>query len=149
LRSIRCFFVERASISSWFTVLCFIVTVLLFLAIHLCQLPSQKVSGQLPCTKPGKWAVSCLVPSQESERSVALHQARKVSGQLPCTKSGKWAVSCLAPSQEREPSVALHQTRKVSSCVFVCHKILICSNNVVFFFFRCIALFYMYILQKS
>jgi hypothetical protein len=92
LRSIRCFFVERASISSWFTVLCFIVTVLLFLAIHLCQLPSQKVSGQLPCTKPGKWAVSCLAPSQESERSVALHQARNVSRQLPCTKPEKWAV---------------------------------------------------------
>ena len=83
------------------------------------------------CTKPGKWAVMCIVTitlpvqSQENKRSCALlplHslcKARKRSGHVycyhytTCTNPGKWAVMCIATitlpvqSQDNERSCVL------------------------------------------
>ena len=65
------------------------------------------------CTKPGKWAVMCIVTitlpvqSQDNERSCVflplhyLYKAMKMSGHVccyhytTCTKPGKWAVMCI------------------------------------------------------
>jgi predicted Co/Zn/Cd cation transporter (cation efflux family) len=65
------------------------------------------------CTKPGKWAVMCIVSitlpvqSQENKRSCGLlplhylYKARTMSGNVycyhyaTCTKPGKWAVMCI------------------------------------------------------
>jgi predicted Co/Zn/Cd cation transporter (cation efflux family) len=65
------------------------------------------------CTKPGKWAVMCIVTitlpvqSQVNERSCVLlpldylYKARKMSGQvyfyhyINCAKPGQWAVMCI------------------------------------------------------
>ena len=83
------------------------------------------------CTKPGKWAVRCIVTitppvqSQVNERSCVLlplhflYKARKISGHVYCyhytlcTKPGHWAVLCIVTitlplqSQENERSCVL------------------------------------------
>ena len=83
------------------------------------------------CTKPGKWAVMCIVTitlpvqSQDNERSCVLlplhylYKARTMSDHMychhytTCTKPGKWAVMCTVTitlhvqSQVNEPSCAL------------------------------------------
>ena len=83
------------------------------------------------CTKPGQWAVMCIVTitlpvqSQENERSCALlplhylYKAGKMSGHVycyhytTCTKPGKWAVMCIVTitlpvqSQDNERSCVL------------------------------------------
>jgi predicted Co/Zn/Cd cation transporter (cation efflux family) len=91
---------------------------------------SMKMNGHVycfhytTCTKPGKWAVMCIVTitlpvqSQVNERSCAslplhyLYKARKMSGHVycfhytTCTKPGKWAVMCIVtitlPVQSQE-----------------------------------------------
>ena len=83
------------------------------------------------CTKPGQWAVMCIVTitlpvkSQVNERSCVLlplhylYKARKMSDHVycyhytTCTKPGKWAVMCIVTitlpvkSQVNEPSCVL------------------------------------------
>jgi hypothetical protein len=83
------------------------------------------------CTKPGKWAVMCIVTitlpvqSKLNERLCVLlplhymYKARTMSGHVycyhdtPCTKPGKWAVMCIvtitlpAQRQVNEPSCVL------------------------------------------
>jgi hypothetical protein len=67
----------------------------------------------ITCTKPGQWAVICIVTitlpvqSQENERSCVLlpllnmYKARQMSGHVhcyhytTCTKQGKWEVMCI------------------------------------------------------
>ena len=85
----------------------------------------------ITCTKPGKWAVMCIVTitlpvqSQDNERSCVLlplhylYKAMKTSGHVccyhytTCTKPGQWAVMCIATitlhvqSQVNEPSCVL------------------------------------------
>ena len=81
------------------------------------------------CTKPGKWAVMCIVTitlpvqSQVNERSCVLfplhylYKSMKMSGHVysfhytTCTKPGKWAVMCIVTitlpvqSQDNEHNV--------------------------------------------
>jgi hypothetical protein len=103
------------------------------------------------CTKPGKWAVMCIVTitlpvqSQENERSWVLlplhylYKAWKMSGHGYCyhyttsTKPGKLAVICIATitlpvqSQDNEPSCVmlplhyLYKARKMSGHVYCYH----------------------------
>jgi hypothetical protein len=98
---------------------------------------ARKMSGHVycyhytTCTKPGKWAVMCIVTitlpvqSQENERSCLflplhyLYKARTMSGHVycyhytTCTKPGQCAVMCIVTitlpvqSQVNEPSCVL------------------------------------------
>ena len=80
---------------------------------------ARKISGHVycyhytTCTKPGHWAVLCIVTitlpvqSQVNERTCVLqplhylYKARKMGGHVycfhytTCTKPGKWAVMCI------------------------------------------------------
>jgi predicted Co/Zn/Cd cation transporter (cation efflux family) len=85
------------------------------------------------CTKPGKWAVMCIVTitlpvqSQENERSCVLlplhylYKARKMSGHVycyhytTCTKPGKWTSCVLFPLHY------LYKDRKMSGHVYCFH----------------------------
>jgi hypothetical protein len=103
------------------------------------------------CTKPGQWAVICIVTitlpvqSQENERScvwLPLHylcKARKMSGHVycyhytTCTKPGQWAVMCIVTitlpvqNQVKERSCVLlplhylYKTRTMSGHVYCNH----------------------------
>jgi hypothetical protein len=103
------------------------------------------------CTKPGKWAVMCIVTitlpvqSQENERSCVLlplcylYKARKMSVMYVhsyhytiCTKPGQWAVMCIV-------TITLHVQSQVNerSCVFLplhyLYKARTMSGNMYFY----------------
>ena len=103
------------------------------------------------CTKPGKWAVMCivtitlLVQRQDNELSCVLlpllcmYKARKMSGHVycyhytTCTKPGKWAIMCIVTitlpvqSQVNErwcvllPLLCMYKARKMSAHVYCYH----------------------------
>ena len=105
----------------------------------------------ITCTKPGKWAVMCIVTitlpvqSQVNERSCVLlpirylYKARTMSGNVycyhytTCTKAGKWAVMCIVSitlpvqSQVNErscvllPIHCLYKARTMSGNVYCYH----------------------------
>jgi hypothetical protein len=99
---------------------------------------AMKISGHVysyhytTCTKPGKWAVMCIititqpVQSHENEWSCVLlplhymYKAMKMSGHMycyhytTCTKPGKWAIMCII-------TITLSVQRQVNerSCVLL------------------------------
>jgi hypothetical protein len=109
------------------------------------------------CTKPGKWAVMCIVSitlpvkRQDNERSCVLlplhflYKARKMSAHVfcfhytTCTKPRKWAVMCIVTlrlpvrSQENERSCVLlplhylYKARTMSVHVY-CYHYTICTK---------------------
>jgi hypothetical protein len=111
------------------------------------------------CTKPGKWAVMCIVTitlsvqSQVNERSCVLcplhnlYKDRKMSGHVycfhytTCTKPGKWVVMCIVTitlsvqSHEYEPSCVLlplhylYKARKMSGYVY-CYHYTTCTKPI-------------------
>ena len=111
----------------------------------------------ITCTKPGQWAVICIVTitlpvqSQENERSCVLlpllnmYKARQMSGHVhcyhytTCTKQGKWEVMCIVTitlpvqSQDNERSCVLlplpylYKTRQMSGHVY-CYHYTICTK---------------------
>jgi hypothetical protein len=118
---------------------------------------ARKMSGHVycyhytTCTKPGKWAVMCIVTitppvqSQVNERSCVLlplhylYKSRTTSGHVycyhytTCTKPGKWAVMCIVTitlpvqSQVNERSCVLlplhylYKARTMSGHVYCYH----------------------------
>jgi hypothetical protein len=125
------------------------------------------------CTKPGKWAVMCIVAitlpvqSQENERSCVLlplhymYKARKMSGDVDCyhyttcTKPGKWAVMCIfsitlpVQSQVNERSCVLlplhylYKARKMSGNVYFYHYAT-CTKPGQWALMRIVTLHYLY-----
>jgi hypothetical protein len=103
------------------------------------------------CTKPGQWAVMCIVTitlsvqSQDNAQSCVLwplhylYKARTMNGHVYCyhyttyTKPGQWAVMCIVTitlpvqSQDNELSCVLltlhylYKPRKTSGHVYCCH----------------------------
>ena len=109
------------------------------------------------CTKPGKWAVMCIVTitlplqSQKNERSCVLlplhylYKTRRMSCHVycyhytTCTKPGKWAVMCIVTitipvqSQDNEwssvllPLQYLYKARTMSGHVY-CYHYTLCTK---------------------